>query len=507
MRIPLTAFLILALSATALAQSKPADIKLVTPTVDQAAQTVTLPAAFWNEHLADWLDVAFCGRPSDFLHETVVCATTTRSLLQQALRDAGCRDADAWTDGIKDFPRIRGDRLLITLEFTRDGKKEKYTLDELITLSRWGVSMGPFGFMFKGDPEHAASQPAAAAAVGGGDDAAKILRDDPQIALVFRGIRSLSQSFADHPLAYVEDRWEWEEIHRGRNHSLLPAALFDSNGATPVTLTFQKVSEEQLLTQSAALWHDPAAQAYILQQLPTARQLDKEKSDYFALRHNANPPATQKDHLALLLAQIERDYAALDAAWTSWAVEHLKPEAQDAPTADFINAQAKRWGEFFTLNKERTGQLAIAAETPANQPGKILIARSRALLAENQQSRDYWQAEWGKIEQPKPDDVWANSVRLHIALIDARLAVGNAGIAFGQAQDATPPDEAKIAAFKKDLETALNRLSLADARLSLISIEFEISKRQGAPGEEAELAQLKKQRDDLLAKIKQLESP
>jgi hypothetical protein len=446
--------------------------------------------------------------------------------LEQALREVGCHDADAWTDGVQDFPRVRGDRLLITLEFTRAGQKEKYSLDELITLSRWGVPMGPFGFMFKGarPPPPPPPPPGGGGRGRGGvsagatvEDSAKILRDDPQIALVFRGIRSMSQSFADHPLAYVEDRWEWEEIHRSRNPNLLPAALYDSNGKTPVTITFQRVSEEQLLTQSAALWHDEAFRAYILQQLDTARRVDMEKSAYLALRKKSTPPAAKQALLTVLAAQIERDYATLDAAWTAWAVEHLKPAGETPQEVAFVKEQARHWGDFMAANKERAEQLALAAETPADQSARALVARSRALIAENTPSRDYWQAQWDKLTPPAPapapapatapDDTWANTVRLRLALINARLAVGNAGIDLGQAQQSTPSDEGKIADFKKVLDTALAQMTLADARLALVTIEFEISKREGTPGAEAELAQLKTQRDALRAKIKQLETP
>jgi hypothetical protein len=506
----LYAICVLGLSAAGFAQEKPADIRIVTPRVDKAAQSVTLPAAFWNEHLADWLDVAFCGRPSDFLHETVACATTTRGLLEQALRDVGCYDADAWVDGVQDFPRIRGDRLLITLEFIREGKKEKYSLDELITLTRWGVPLGPFGFMFKGDPDHAASKPAVGgvtSTLAGEEDSARILRDDPQIALVFRGIRSMSQSFADHPLAYVEDRWEWEEIHRARNHTLLPAALFDSNGKTPVTLTFQRVSEEQLLTQNAALWHDDACRAYIHKQLDIARQLDKEKAAYLALRLNIGPPADKSARLSLLAAQIERDYAALDAAWTAWAVDHLKPTGETADEVAYIKEQARHWGDFMAANMERAQQLALAAETPSDQPARALVARSRALIAENKPARDYWQAQSDKIKGAPSGDTWANTVRLRLALINARMVVGGAGVDLGQAQQQMPPDEAKIAGFKKALDAALGQMTLADARLALVTVEFEISKREGSPAEAVELAKFKKQRDDLRARIQQLESP
>ena len=116
------AFVIFMFPISVRAQAKPDEIKIVVPTVNKASATVSLPAAFWNTHEADWIETALSGRPSNFLHETLLAATTTRTLLENALRDSGCRDGDAWVDSINDFPRLRGDQLLLTLSFARDGR-------------------------------------------------------------------------------------------------------------------------------------------------------------------------------------------------------------------------------------------------------------------------------------------------------------------------------------------------------------------------------------------------
>ncbi len=232
--------------------------------VDKAGRRVTLPGAFWNEKLADWLDVGLCGRPSDFLHETVLSVTTTRTLLEEALREVGFHDADAWVASVKDFPRVRGDKLLVLGEFVRDGKKETFSLDEMIGFEGWGVSAGPYGFMFKGDPGRemgkGTTKPANAAGgdgmegLGGPaaakgaspeekdrgkeDDATQILRDDPQISVAFKGLQNVSQSFADHPLAYED--WVYPMRKLGRNYAVLPDKVYDSNGAIPVTVVFRR---------------------------------------------------------------------------------------------------------------------------------------------------------------------------------------------------------------------------------------------------------------------------
>lgn len=528
---------LLALSTLARAQEKPEDVKIVTPVVDKAAATVTLSGAFWNEHVAEWVEVSFCGRPSDFLHETLVSSTTTRTLLEKALRDIGCRDGDAWSDGIKDFARLRGDQFIVLVTFEQDGKKQTYSLDELLAFSGWGVALGPYGFMFKGDPDHAAATSAPAApgvtAPGTSADGFQILHDDPQIALVFKGLQNRSQSFADHPLAYVEDRWQWEEIDRARNLALLPAAVFDSNGKIPVTLTFRKVTQEELLTQSIAVWHDDAFKTYMGAQMAIAKRIDGNKAQYLKLRV-AMPAADRAKNtaaagggggdLALLAAQIESDYAALDAAWTQWDVDHLKPPA-DASAAAAVRDQAQRWGEFMALNQERAAQLALAQQAgrdltaldaQTTDPaivarrkaleGQSVEANSRALIAENKQSRDYWQKQWDRINDPKANDVWAQSVSLNLALTDARLKAGAAGVSYGTALQQNPADAAQIAALKSALEQAARAMNLADAKLDLANVEFEISKRADTPTD-PDLPNLKKQHDALTAKIKDLSQP
>src|SRR5437763_1923849 len=58
--------LLLAAAGLSHGQAEP-EVKIVKPVVDKAAGTVTLPAMFWNSHSADWIEVALCGKPSDFL--------------------------------------------------------------------------------------------------------------------------------------------------------------------------------------------------------------------------------------------------------------------------------------------------------------------------------------------------------------------------------------------------------------------------------------------------------
>ena len=262
--------------------------------------------------------MGLCGRPTEFLHETVLSVTTTRTLLEGALREVGFHDADAWVASVKDFPRVRGDKLLVLAEFMRDGKKETFSLDEMIGFEGWGVSAGPYGFMFKGDPGRdlgkGTTKPANAGAgdgmegLGGPatvkgtnpgekeEDATTILRDDPQISVAFKGLQNLSQSFADHPVAYED--WVYPMPKFGRNYAVLPDKVYDSNGSIPVMVIFQKVTEEELLRESARVWHDAAYREYILKQVPMAQRIDKDKAAYWGLlqeshKAGAGPAADQ----------------------------------------------------------------------------------------------------------------------------------------------------------------------------------------------------------------------
>ncbi|MEI8198239.1 MAG: hypothetical protein WCI73_20290, partial [Phycisphaerae bacterium] len=97
-------------------------IQIITPEIDKARHLITLPAEFWNPKLTDWIEVALSGRPGDFLHETLVCVTTTRTKLLTGLHAVGFQDIDTWVANRADLPRIRGDRALVLIEMTRQGK-------------------------------------------------------------------------------------------------------------------------------------------------------------------------------------------------------------------------------------------------------------------------------------------------------------------------------------------------------------------------------------------------
>ncbi len=267
------------------APTKPADdIQILAPVVDKTNGRVNIPGAFWKEDVCDWCETALSGRPSDFLHETFICTTTTRTLMEKAFREAGFHDADAWVDGVRDFPKVRGDRFLVLVQFNWEGKPQVYSLDELIGFQGWGDSAGPYGFMFKGDPgkKDAALSPSPPPAATEEADRTKILRDDPQIALTFKGLQNMSQSFADHPLCY--DDWIYPMMNIARNYSALAPKVQTSNGQVPLTIIFQKCTEEEFLTESAKVWHDAGWIDLMTKFIPQARDIDKNKAELWALR-------------------------------------------------------------------------------------------------------------------------------------------------------------------------------------------------------------------------------
>ena len=526
-------------------------IKIVVPQVDKKAGRVTLPAAFWNQKMTSWVEVAVCGRPSDFLHETVVSITTTKALMMQAMRAAGFHDADAWVSNVRDFPRIRGDRFIILLQVTRNGKQETYALDELLSYEGWGVSAGPYGWMFKGDPDRPVKDdvpiwpppaaPAAVPPVPGANNAAdpevadqtKILRDDPQIALVFKGIQHLSRSFADHPIAY--DDWIYPMMRYGRNYQLLPAEVYDSNGDVPVTMIVQKVNEEQLIEEMAKVWHDKACAAYMLKELPAAREIDKEKAELWALlpklrQMKATAPELRdaaaeeetRGKASLLAAEIEKGYATLDAAWAGWAADHPVFQAGDTAELDELKAQTKLWREHMDLRQKRAEQLAVAEKAAydlralAHQPqtdaaraagqtlrGVEMEARSSALLAEDVHTRTYWKHEQGRIDKTDPRTDWIKQINLNVELYDTREAVGTAGLTYGRALQSSGPTD--VAAAQKIYLQAVVRMTVAQLKVRQADVDFEISKREGF-ADDPDLPRLRAQKKALEEQLKQAEA-
>jgi hypothetical protein len=514
-------------------------IKISYPVVDRKLGRITLPAAFWNQKMTNWVEVAVCGRPSDFLHETIVCIMCTKDIMMKSMRAAGFNDADAWVSNVHDFPRIRGDRFMILLQFNHDGKPETYSLDELLCYQGWGVSAGPYGWMFKGDPERegagkeSAAAPAAPRPEDDKDpsaDRTKILRDDPQIALVFKGIQHLSKSFADNPVAY--DDWVYPMMRYGRNYRLLPAKIYDSNGEVPVTMVLQKCTEQQFITETAKVWHDDAAREYILKQLPIAKQIDRDKAELWSLlpelKKLRNTPDETRDvvhesevfgKVSVLAASIEKGYTALDCAWARWACDHPVYETTDDQALGELKEQTRQWREHMELKLKSAEQNAIAEkaafdlkqleqkpETDDTKKEKQkfrgieLEARSTAMLADIVQPRAYWKYEQGRIDaknDPRTD--WIHHINAQVELIAAKTDAGNTGLAYGRALQSAAPSE--IAAGQKAYAAAVIRMTIGDLQVRLADLDFEISKREGFE-DDPDLPRLRAQHKELETQLK-----
>jgi hypothetical protein len=500
-------------------------IVLTKPEVDKDQQTVTIPAAFWNQQMRGPVEVALCGRPSDFLHETILSVTATQDMLIKAMRDAGFHDADAWVSSVRDFPRIRGDKALLLVTVEHDHTIQTFSLDELLTFYKWNVPIGPYGWMFKGDPEH--QRPATAPSkdpVTGEPltDAGKILRDDPQVALQFQGLQHTSQSFIDLPLAY--DDWCFPMMDYWRNTTVLPQAVFDSNGTMPVTLRIEKVNEEQYLQRAAAVWHDAAFKQYMLQQIPVARQIDADKKILWDLvqRLKALPAEDASNsevfaQAAMKAAEVEKGYAALDAAWSSWAADHAQFDPKDEDI-DELRQQAKLWKEHGELMKERASQLATAEEAAyvlhglqgkpdpnGEKPqlrGQEISARSAALIAEIKQPLDKWTFEQKRLDPGDPRTDWVNGIRLQLALLHAEQVSGDAGVAYGKALETGTGDRVALESRWAQAQVAV---TIAQLQVQLADVAFELSKREGIDND-PDVPSLKARQAQLQARLREAQA-
>ena len=326
----------------------------------------------------------------------------------------------------------------------------------------------------------------------------------------------------------------------GRNFTLLPAAVYDSNGEVPVQLVIRKVTEEELITQSAAVWHDAAYRDHILQQLPIAKQIDAAKSDLWKLlpevKKLSDLPDDKRDleketvafgRASVLAAQIEGYYAELDAAWADWASDHAAFEAADPKEFAELKSEAALWKEHMTLRRTHSEELALAVSAAFAQKrvaaalaqkqvesarngnntslqylrGVEISARSRAMLADSKQPLDYWKHQQSTLDRktdPRTD--WIASVDMQVDLLNAKIAAANAGKAYGDSLFTT--DNASIADLQTRYTRAMATLSYDQLRLQLSDINFELSKREGFT-DDPDLPKLQQQKVALESALKQ----
>lgn len=489
-------------------------VVLAGPKINARKHEFQIPAAFWNEHLTDWLDVALSGRPSNFLHETVLSVQTTRHILKTAFHRIGYHSATRWSPDLSDFGFIRGQPVLVLVKFRVQGKVQTFLLDELIEFRAWHVSVGPFGWLYLGThnpygPAVPRPQPRAGQRV----DPADILADDPQAAMQFRGIQHSSQALLDFPLCF--DHWIYPNIRYHRNSAALSMKVFDSNGKVPVQLIIRRVSEVQYLQAAEKYWHDPAFAAYIRQQLPIAKAVDAARRKLWHLI-NTKPFSWTNWRVERCVAQLHYGYARLQAAWVAWDVGHARFRAANNLSATQVAVQAKLFLSHLQQAKQSDHQQWLAAQafdqlrqlkkssTKANAVAvrqlrsAELAARSRALLDSNMQDLAYWQLKKRNLKPNDPRKIWIRDVQSQDALAEAQEAMGKAGLAYAAAMKAGGASKSQ-----EQYLAAILRVALAKQNVALVNVDFHITNDQGFASAR-HMAALKAQKAAILEQIKRI---
>ena len=478
---------------------KQSDEKLARFTLSASGHSFTMPAAFWNEHLANWLDVALCGRPSNFLHETVLSIVATRSMLMRNMQKIGFHPAMQWAPNLKDFTINRGEPVLILVRFKLHGKIQTWPLEELISLRGWHVAIGPFGWLYLGNPSPF-KLPASVRAVHGGQSvsADTILMDDPQIAMQFRGLRHESQSLLNFPLS--ADNWIYPNIRYHRNMSRVPQTVFDSNGRVKVTLEFKRVSEVEYLRAVGAVWKNRAFARYIHHYLPLAKRIDRCRESLWKAWHVQHKNWQTSGTIMLDQAEIARCYTALDAAWIDWDVKHAHFAASSGKSAKQIQQQAMLFDSHLDQKRSQYHQLWLAAQchallnkiksSPLNDNAKAsaartkqihmlesreLAAQSRALLDGNLQHLNFWQQKQHHIKPTDPRKNWLADIAANLALAQARRALGQIGLQYA---DALAHNHGTIK-LQKAYIAAILTVSLRQQQVALVQVDFRIAEDKG----------------------------
>ncbi len=459
----------------------------------------TIPAAFWNEHLANWLDVALCGRPSNFLHETVLSIVATRTMLMRNMRKIGFHPAMQWAPNLKDFTINRGEPVLILVRFKLHGKIQTWPLEELISLRGWHVAIGPFGWLYLGNSSPF-KLPAPVLAAHGGQSvsADTILMDDPQIAMQFRGLRHESQSLLNFPLS--ADNWIYPNIRYHRNISRVPQAIFDSNGRVKVTLEFKRVSEVGYLQGVAAVWKDHAFARYIRGYLPLAKRIDRCRESLWNAWHVRHKHWKTSETIMLDQAELARCYSALDAAWIDWDVKHAHFAASSGKSAEQVKRQAILFDSHLDQKRSQYHQLwlaarchallnklkglpmatnakALAARTEQIQTlqARELAAQSHALLDGNLQHLNFWQQKRHHIKPTDPRKNWLADIAANLALAEARRSLGRIGLHYADAL-AHNLDTIQL---QKAYIAAILTVSLRQRQVALVQVDFRIAEDKG----------------------------
>ncbi len=445
------------------------ELKIMLPQVRE--QAVVIPAAFWNENVCDWLEVAISGRPSEFLHETLIALPSPQADIIRAMHTIGFRDAPKLAPNFSVFQQIRGDRVLLLAQVARNGNQETYLLEELMEFRGWGISVGPLGWLFKGAAPGADSQPAAIMGDDGKplSDAQKILADDPQAALTFKGLQHMSHSFIDFPLTY--DDWLWPPLTYRRNTALLSAEVFNSNGNVPVTLIIKKVSETQALEAVIQYWHDQGAKELARKLMPIARAIDEQKQKWTDAPENGQ----KMSHLDI--AKIQAAYQRLDAAWVEYSFAHAKFSGEP----DDIAAMRKQGARFVDHLKALAEISSIRQQKAmAASPLTLYGLTGRELLVAMREQEDYWREQQAGLD-PKDDPRkdWATLIKLQLEFIDAAKKYGNAGIAASESMIKNGSAEEP-----RDYKLTQKLYSASALRVQIQKAKMEIARLEQFPGDD-----------------------
>ncbi|MGC8559114.1 MAG: hypothetical protein ACP5O1_00365 [Phycisphaerae bacterium] len=463
-------------------------IKLAGPTFVLSKHQFSMPAAFWNEHLCNWLDVALCGRPSNFLHETVLSVETTRTIMRRAMQKIGFHLATQWAPNFKTFGKIRGEPVLILVRFPIKGKMQTFLLDELIRFNGWSRSAGPLGWLYLGTPGiYQLPKSMHDARPGQMVTPRGVIYNDPQIAMNFRGIRSQSQALLDHSLC--TDNWIYPDIRFYRNYRIVPISIFNSNGKTPVTLIFRRVSEAGLMRAVIRYWHSASMRRLAADLLPLAKQMDTWRRNLWSLVHDHPGAWENSSAVHIDAAQLQHGYAVLTHTFVRWSLRHSHFSPTGSRNLAAIKLQASRFEEHLSDQVKATEarvQYAQAesgaekAKTPAERKKALaseIEAKSKFLLYSNLQYLRYWTLKFHSVSPKDPRQLWVRMVKAQYASSKARDTEAHLGIAY--AKTMTAGNTQQTARYAAAYERSLIISHLRALEILELQYEFRISNDNG----------------------------
>ena len=488
-------------------------IQLSGPTFVLSKHEFSLPAAFWNEHLCGWLDVALCGRPSNFLHETVLSVETTRTIVRRAMRKIGFYPATQWAPNFKTFGEIRGQPVLILVRFPVAGKVQTFLLDELIRFNGWSRSAGPLGWLYLGTPGiYQLPKYLHDARPGQMVTPRGVLYNDPQIAMNFRGIRSQSQALLDHSLC--TDNWIYPDIRFYRNDRLVPMSIFNSNGKVPATIIFRRVSEAGFMRAVIRYWHSASMRRLAARLLPLAKEMDGWRRKIWAHVHGQPDAWKRSSAVQVDAAELRHAYAMLTNTFVDWSMKHSRFSPTAGRNLAAVKLQARRFAEHLSEQVKATQAWvhytqakAEAAKTSSpSERRKILAseieARSEFLRYSNLQYLRYWKLKFDSISPKDPRHMWLKMIRAQYASARARNREAVLGIALAKAM--TGDVAAQRARASEAYERALITSHIRTLDILELQYAFRISNDRGFTGKKhiAMLATQKRQIENEITNLK-----